>query len=65
MKKIVRLTENDLARIVKRVIMEQSSKIELFSDSSLTKSIGSYTLGTKDHGMGRTYITLNSTPITQ
>ena len=62
MKKIIKLTESDLTRIVKRVIMESSSKIELFQDKGLTKSIGFYTLGVKDSGMGRSYITLNSTP---
>jgi len=62
MKRIIRLTESDLTRIVKRVIMESSSKIELFQDKGLTKSIGFYTLGVKDSGMGMTHIALNSTP---
>ena len=62
MARIIRLTEQDLTRIVKRVIMEQSYKIELFQDKGLTKSIGFYTIGDREGAMGQNYINLNSTP---
>lgn len=39
MKKIVRLTENDLMRIVKRVISEQSSVIKTHADSRLVDKV--------------------------
>ena len=63
MKKIIRLTENDLTRIVKRVIMEQNSEHEFVT---LTKKIQSKyrdlckydTL--KDYGGGRKTVKLNT-----
>jgi hypothetical protein len=101
MSRIIRLTEQDLVRIVKQVIKEQGpyapgmgpssnsttplgvnpgmekpnlqtipqvtskvgdmSKIELFQDPFLVKSIGSYTLGIKDSGMGRSHVSLKPT----
>jgi len=44
MKKIIRLTESDLTRIVRRVIMEQETSVDL---SKL--GLGSYTLDGQDH----------------
>ena len=95
MARIIRLTEQDLVRIVKQVINERpyapgmgpssnsttppgvnpgmkkpnlqtipqvtSNKIELFQDPFLVKSIGSYTLGIKDSGMGRSHVSLKPT----
>ena len=68
MKKIVRLTENDLSRIVKRVIMEMAPKgdpIEFFTDSGLKKSIGKYTMKSIDHTAGSKYIYLSKTNSSQ
>lgn len=69
MKKVIRLTESDLVKIVKRVISEESdfsssnTKIELFTDPKLINSIGMYFIVDSDHSMGgRTSVYLKPTP---
>jgi len=67
MKKVIRLTENDLIRLVRRVINEETDlsssvkKFELFIDSNLTKSIGTYLFKGSDSGMGRVGIVVTPT----
>jgi hypothetical protein len=63
MRKIVRLTENDLSRLVRKIINEaviaeetnlssSVKKFELFTDPNLTKSIGTYLFVESDIAMG-------------
>jgi hypothetical protein len=73
MKNLLNISEEEKSRILemhetatnKHYLNEQptqqSSKIELFQDSSLLKSIGFYILGAKDSGMGRSYVALKPT----
>ena len=67
MKKVIRLTESDLIRLVRRVINEETDlsssvkKFELFIDSNLTKSIGTYLFKESNHGMGQVGIEVTPT----
>ena len=67
MKRIIRLTERDLTRLVRRVINEETNlsgsvkKFELFTDSNLTKSIGTYLFKEADFGMGSIWISVTPT----
>jgi hypothetical protein len=67
MKKVIRLTESDLIRLVRRVINEETDlsssvkKFELFIDSNLTKSIGTYLFKGANSGMGRVRIEVTPT----
>ena len=49
MKRIIRLTESDLTRIVKRVIMEQDGKNFLKVVNTKNKTTYCYDLRDKDH----------------
>jgi len=63
MGRIIKLKESDLTRIVKRVIMESTKKkINLFTlPGGGGYSLGTYILGMKDNGMGKTWVELKPT----
>ena len=48
MKKIVRLTENDLSRIVKRVILEMEGNLEVGEKVKVTDGMGTLTIEIDD-----------------
>ena len=60
MKKVIRLTEDDLARIVKRVINEQESKPNIFNDCKSGNCSGLFNYVMKLKGWDKKYPQLNS-----
>ena len=60
MKKTIRLTEADLARIVKRVINEQESKPNIFNDCKSGNCSGLFNYVMKLKGWDKKYPQMNS-----
>ena len=56
MKKVIRLTENELIKVIRKIVKEQSSssvkQFELFTDPNLRNSIGTYLFAGAESAMG-------------
>ena len=56
MKKVIRLTESELFKVIKKIVKEQSSssvkQFELFTDPNLRNSIGTYLFVSSERAMG-------------